>query len=83
MPRRVPVPVQHTAPVASVHASYPDPVIPPAPYSVAAMMDTDGYQGTAAVEVIPQPVPVNTAKASGSGKDGERKRKGGKSKKRA
>jgi hypothetical protein len=47
------------------------------------MMDTDGYQGTAAVEVIPQPVPVNTAKASGSGKDGERKRKGGKSKKRA
>jgi hypothetical protein len=79
MPRRVPVPVQHAA-ASSTHF---DPPLHQASYPGAGITDTGAPQGAAVIEVMPQPVPVQTAKAGGSGKDGERRRKSGKSKKKS
>jgi hypothetical protein len=79
MPRRVPVPTQQASPVSS-HFDY---ISPEASYHSAGAPASSVPQGAGAVEVIPEPVPVQPAKASGSGKDGERRRKGGKSKKRS
>jgi hypothetical protein len=45
-------------------------------------MDSGDFQGVDAYEATPQPVPVQTARVSGTGKDGERRRKGGKTKKK-
>ena len=83
MPRRVPVPAQYTAPATGLQGNYFDPSLPQPPYPVTGVIDPDELQGVAGIEVLPQPVPVQTAKANGIGKDGERKRKGGKSKKRS
>jgi hypothetical protein len=76
VPRRVPVPTQHVSPVNSHFDSAP----PQFSYSNTAAMSSG--EVAPVVEVLPDPVPVSTARASGSGKDGERRRKGGKSKKR-
>jgi hypothetical protein len=78
MPRRIPVPAQHASPVTS-HFDY---ISPETSYHSTGVPESSISQGTAAVEVVPEPVPVQPAKASGSGKDGERRRKSGKSKKR-
>jgi hypothetical protein len=82
MPRRVPVPAQSTAPVASF-SDHPDPDFQQPPYTGAVATDLDDFPEAPAVEVLPQPVAVPIPKASGSAKDGERRRKGGKSKKKA
>ncbi|KAF2034754.1 hypothetical protein EK21DRAFT_55746 [Setomelanomma holmii] len=82
MPRRIPVPIQRTATVPTTQPSYSDPVMPQASYSGAFMPDPEEFHGAAAVEVIPQPVPVTNVMGTAIGRDGERKRKGGKSKKR-
>ncbi|KAH5309206.1 hypothetical protein HBI40_060220 [Parastagonospora nodorum] len=67
MPRRVPVPGQPAIAVGNSHFD---------------ASPTQASYPSPAVEVVPEPVSVQPAKASGSGKDGERRRKGGKSKKR-
>lgn len=82
MPRRVPVAAQSTAPVATSQGS-PDVRVQQPPYPGIAAMDAEESPDASVVEVVPPPVPVQPAKASGSGKDGERRRKGGKSKKKA
>ncbi|KAF1920139.1 hypothetical protein BDU57DRAFT_508277 [Ampelomyces quisqualis] len=79
MPRRVPVPSQRTSPVSS----HFDPAPLQGAYASVSATYSGETQHTAAVDVIPEPVPVQVAKASASGKDGERRRKGGKSKKRS
>jgi hypothetical protein len=78
MSRRVPVPAQYVAP-ASTHF---DPPPPPASYAGSGYMYPGEYQGAAAIEVIPEPMLAPAPKVSSSGKDGERKRKSGKTKKR-
>jgi hypothetical protein len=79
MSRRVPVPVQHVAPV-STHVDYPPP---PASYAGSDYIYPGEYQGAAAIEVIPEPVLAPAPKVSATGKDGERRRKSGKTKKRS
>jgi hypothetical protein len=77
IPRRVPVPTQHISPVNSHFDSAP----PQFSYLNTAAVSSGEI--APAVEVLADPVPVSTVKASGSGKDGERRRKSGKSKKRS
>jgi hypothetical protein len=79
MPRRVPVPTQHVSPV---NAHF-DPPPPPASYAGSDYIYPGEYQGAAAIEVIPEPVLAPALKVSTSGKDGERRRKSGKTKKRS
>jgi hypothetical protein len=78
MPRRVPVPAQHASPTTS-HFDY---ISPETSYHSTGVPESSVSQGAAAVEVVPEPVSIQPARASGSGKDGERRRKSGKSKKR-
>jgi hypothetical protein len=75
MPRRVPVPTQPAAPVASSYDASPIR----ASHEGIDVLDSGARQGAAAIE---EPALVQSVKASGSGRDGERRRKGGKSKKR-
>jgi hypothetical protein len=75
MPRRVPVPNQPAAPAASFHEA---PSIKASSEGID-VLDSGARQGAAAIE---EPVLVQSLRASGSGRDGERRRKGGKSKKR-
>jgi hypothetical protein len=82
MPRRVPVSAQHTIPVAGFQPNHPDIGIPQPPYPGFMAMDSGDFQGVDAYEATPQPVPVQTTRVSGTGKDGERRRKGGKTKKK-
>jgi hypothetical protein len=79
MPRRVPVGAQSASPVSS-HFDY---ISPEASYHSTGAPVSSVPKVEAAVEVVPEPVAVQPAKASGSGKDGERRRKSGKSKKRS
>lgn len=78
MPRRVPVPTQHTAPVASSYDNYSDPTL-----TQSMNMQPEAATGNASVtiEVLPQPTAVQLDRGGGNGRDGERKRKGGKKKK--
>ena len=81
MPRRVPVPAaDQTPPVTSYPPSYPDAAYSQPPYAGSVAMDQGHAQD--AYEVVPDPVPVQTTRVSGSAKDGERRRKGGKTKKK-
>jgi hypothetical protein len=75
MPRRVPVPTQPAAPVTSSYDASPIW----ASHEGIDVLDSGARQGAATIE---EPVLVQSVKASGSGRDGERRRKGGKSKKR-
>jgi hypothetical protein len=78
MPRRVPVPTQPAAPAASSYDASPIR----ASYQGIDVLDSGVHQSATTTEVVPEPVLVQPAKASGIGRDGERRRKGGKSKKR-
>lgn len=78
MPRRVPVPAQPAAPAAGSYDTSPTQTF----YQGTGVLASEAHQGSGSVEVIAEPVLVQPAKASGSGRDGERRRKGGKSKKR-
>jgi hypothetical protein len=78
MPRRVPVPSQAAAPMSSPFDASPTQAY----YPGLGLSESAGHQDVAAVEVIPEPISVQPVKASGSGRDGERRRKGGKSKKK-
>jgi hypothetical protein len=80
MPRRVPVPSQEPPPVTTYQPIYPDASYQQPPYSGPVAVD-QGYTHDS-YDVVPDPVPVQAAKASGNGKDGERRRKGGKTKKK-
>ncbi|KAF2831940.1 hypothetical protein CC86DRAFT_400721 [Ophiobolus disseminans] len=82
MPRRVPVPAQPTAPVADVR-DYSDHGFQQPTYPDVVANYSSDVPEAPAVEVLSQPVPVPNTKASGSGKDGERRRKGGKTKKKS
>lgn len=90
MPRRVPVPVQRaTAPVSNVHGSYSDPALGYASFSPTEELGADDIL----VDVVPQNdsgnYRVQTVKSgskngesSSSGKDGERRRRSGRSRRK-
>jgi hypothetical protein len=82
MPRRIPVPAQRAVPPTDFQRSYSDPTIPWGVTSAAPIVEPEEAWGPAALEVLLDPVPIQGVRAGGGGKDGERRRKGGKNKKK-
>jgi hypothetical protein len=79
MPRRVPVPAHRAA---NAQGPYSVPTTPSASGSTAGVVGMDEVQTPTVAQVVPQAVPVQSGQAGTSGKDNERKRKGGKSRKK-
>ncbi|KAL5121868.1 hypothetical protein ACEQ8H_000083 [Pleosporales sp. CAS-2024a] len=77
MPRRVPVP-SYVATASAAFDMSPTQTCHPSP----GIHGATEHQGAVFISEDPEPVTIQPAKASGSGRDGERRRKSGKSKKR-
>lgn len=76
VPRRVPVPTQHVSPVASTF----DPVTLQTSYANTHALSSGDSQNASPLEVVAEPVTLQAGKTGAGGKDGERRRKGGKKK---
>lgn len=76
VPRRVPVPTHHVSPVASAF----DPTTLQTSYANTQALNSGGSQDASPLETVADPVILQGTKAAAGGKDGERRRKGGKKK---
>ncbi|KAH7401899.1 PRA1 family protein-domain-containing protein [Phaeosphaeria sp. MPI-PUGE-AT-0046c] len=76
VPRRVPVPSQHVSPVASSF----DPVTLQTSYANTHALNSGESRDASPLDVVAEPVNLQSGKAGAGGKDGERRRKGGKKK---